>query len=365
MSHELRTPLNSIIGFSQLLELEGLEPRQSENVSYVLKAGQHLLELINEVLDLTKIESGQVTISPEPVLLAEAVADALALVAPLAAQHDVTLGIDTTGLADDGHVHADRQRLQQVLLNVLSNAIKYNNPGGTVHVSFALTEDGRARTTITDTGIGIAAEQLPNAFEPFKRLGAEVTRIEGTGLGLALSKGLVEAMGGTIEVDSQLGAGTTVTIELAGAQRPTGTQPPDTDDHEPDLGGRNGTRQAILYVEDNLSNLTLVKRILERYPRLDLIPAMQATIGLELARQHHPDLIILDLHLPDMPGTELLKRLKAGQSTREIPIVVLTADASHRQSELTQRLGAVAYLTKPLDISRFLEIINDHLDGSK
>ena len=219
MSHELRTPLNSIIGFSQLLELEGLDPRQSEHVGYVLKAGGHLLELINEVLELAKIEAGQMTISPEPVALADTVREALALVAPLAGEHDVTLASNTDGLAHDGHVHADRQRLEQVLLNVLSNAIKYNRAGGRVDVSFAVTETGRVRTTIADTGIGIAPEQLAKLFEPFERLGAELTQIEGTGLGLALSKGLLEAMGGTIEVASEPGTGTAVTIELAGAQR--------------------------------------------------------------------------------------------------------------------------------------------------
>ncbi len=362
MSHELRTPLNSIIGFSQLLELEGLDPRQNEHVAYVLKAGGHLLELINEVLELAKIEAGRTTISPEPVALADTVRESLALVVPLAGEHDVTLEIDTDGLSHDWHVHADRQRLKQVLLNVLSNAIKYNRPGGRVDVSFAVTETGRVRTTIADTGIGIAPEQLVKLFEPFERLGAELTQIEGTGLGLALSKRLLEAMGGTIEVASESGTGTAVTIELAGAQRPTGAHEPGTHDREPaELGDRASKRQVVLYIEDNLSNLTLVERILQRYPAVELLPAMQATIGLELARQHHPDLIVLDLHLPDMPGTDVLKRLKADPSTREIPVIVLTADASKSQSERVRALGAAAYLTKPLDVPRFLEIIADNL----
>ncbi len=316
MSHELRTPLNSIIGFGQLLELEGLEPRQSEHVGYVLKAGGHLLELINEVLELAKIEAGQTTMSPEPVALADIVGEALALVAPLAGEHDVTLASNTDGLAHDGHVHADRQRLEQVLLNVLANAIKYNRPGGRVNVSFAITETGRVRTTIADTGIGIQPAQLVKLFEPFERLGAEATQIEGTGLGLALLKGLVEAMDGTIEVASEHGIGTAVTIELAGAQRPTAAHELEAHDQEPaELGARASKRQVILYIEDNLSNLTLVERILERYAAVELLPAMQGTLGLELACQHRPDLIVLDLHLPDIPGTEVLKRLKAHQST--------------------------------------------------
>ena len=226
MSHELRTPLNSIVGFSQLVELDGLEPRQSEHVGYVLNAAGHLLELINEVLELERIEAGQMTISPEPVALADTAREALALVAPLARDRNITLRSNTDGLAHDGHVHADRQRLKQVLLNLLSNAIKYNHAGGRVDVSFQVTKDGRVRTTIADTGIGIEPDQLAKVFEPFERLGAELTQIEGTGLGLALSKGLIETMGGTIEVHSDPGQGTAFTIELGGAERPASEREP-------------------------------------------------------------------------------------------------------------------------------------------
>ncbi len=283
MSHELRTPLNAIIGFGQLLELDASDPRQREYSGYVLKGGNLLLELINEVLELAKIEAGQMTISPEPVALANVIGEVLALLAPLAAQHHVTLDSNTAGLAHDRHVHADRQRLKQALLNVVANAIKYNRPGGRVAVSFALSVSGRVSTTIADTGIGIEPAGLAKLFEPFERLGAELTEIEGTGLGLALSKRLVEAMGGTIEVDSTLGSGTAVTIELAGAPRPGGEHEPGPDRQEPaDLGSQFSTRQVILYIEDNLSNLTLVERILERYRAVELIPAMQATIGLSL-----------------------------------------------------------------------------------
>ena len=362
MSHELRTPLNSIIGFGQLLELEGVDPRQREHVDQVLKAGAHLLDLINEVLELAKIEAGQMTVSPEPVALADVVDEALALVAPLAGEHHVTLESSIDGLAHNGHVHADSQRLKQVLLNVFANAIKYNRAGGRVHISFEVTAAGRVRTTIADTGIGIAPEQLAKVFEPFERLGAETSEVEGTGLGLALSKGMLEAMGGTIEVTSELAAGTAVTIELAGAQRPVGEHQPAPNEHEPaDLDRHDGKRQVILYIEDNLSNLTLVERIIERHTAVELIPAMQATIGLELARQHRPDLIVLDLHLPDMPGAEVLRRLKADQPTREIPVVVLTADASKSQAERVRHLGAAEYLTKPLDVSKFLDVIADNL----
>ena len=351
MSHELRTPLNSIIGFSQVLQLEGLAPRHSADIGHILKAGNHLLELINEVLDLARIESGQMTISPEPVAVADTARDALALLAPTAREHHVSLAFNAEGLADDGHVHADRNRFNQVLLNLLSNAIKYNRPGGRVEISCQITDNARVRTAIADTGIGISPEHLDKLFEPFQRLGAERTEIEGTGLGLAISKGLIEAMGGTIEVDSTVGIGTTFTVELAPAQRPAAQQQPSSSDQ--DLAGLddpNAKRQLILYIEDNLSNLTLVQRILERQANVKLISAMQATIGLELARQHHPDLIVLDLHLPDMPGTEVLKRLKEQPPTREIPVIVLTADASGRQTERVKQLGATDYLTKPLEV---------------
>ena len=302
MSHELRTPLNSIVGFSQLVEMDGLTPSQRENIGYVRKAGSHLLELINEVLELARIEVGHMTISPEPVLLDDTIREALALVAPLADERDIALNIDSAGLGPDRHVRADRHRLKQVLLNVLSNAIKYNRTGGRVDIRFA-SGAGRVRTTIADTGLGMRPEQLAKLFEPFERLGAEYTQVEGTGLGLALSKSLAEAMGGTIEVDSESGVGSAFTIELAAAQRPSiGHRTRLHDRALTELGGEDGKRQVILYIEDNLSNLTLLERLLKRYPAIELIPAMQGTIGLELAREHRPDLIILDLHLPDMHG---------------------------------------------------------------
>jgi PAS domain S-box-containing protein len=361
MSHELRTPLNSIMGFSQLMELEGLQPRQQKHVSLVLKAARHLLELINEVLDLSRIEAGRLAVSPEPVALADAIDEALELIAPLASERNVTVRADTACIAHDVHVSADRNRLKQVLLNLLSNAIKYNRAGGHVEISCSAIATGRVRTRIVDTGIGIQADHLPKLFEPFERLGAEQTDIEGTGLGLSLSKALVEVMGGTIEVESEPGSGTTFEIELDGADRPA---------VGPEEGRKNaqlqelsppGQQTRILYIEDNLSNLTLIEQILERYSDIELLPAIQGMLGLDLARKHKPDLIILDLHLPDIPGMEVLRRLKSDHITRDIPVVMLTADASKTQSEHARRLGASDYLTKPLDIGSFIEIVAHHL----
>jgi len=362
MSHELRTPLNTIIGFGQLLELEGLGPRERSHVSLVLKEARHLLELINAVLDVAKTEAGQITISPEPVALADSIRYVFALVARLAHEHDVRLQLHAGGSADDARVHADRNRLNQVLLHLVSNAIKYNRAGGRVDVSFARTSAGRVRTSIADTGIGIGPDQLTRLFEPFERLGAEVSEVEGTGLGLTLSRGLVEAMGGTIEVSSQIGAGTTFVVELAAAHPPRADADQSAREGElPELGSPHGLRARIIYIEDNVSNLTLVARILDRHPGVELIPAMQAAIGLELAREHHPDLVVLDLHLPDMPGTEALKRLKADYP--EVPVVVLTADAREGQEALVRRLGAADFLTKPLDVARFVNVLAANLSS--
>ncbi len=362
MSHELRTPLNTIIGFGQLLELEALGPRERHHVGLILKEARHLLELINAVVDVAKIEAGQITIVPEPIVLIESIRYVLALVAGLAHERDVSLELDTGGLAGEGRVHADRSRLNQVLLNVLANAIKYNRPGGRVDVSFALTSTGRVRTSIADTGIGIEPDRLQKLFDPFERLGAELTEVEGTGLGLTLSRGLIEAMGGTIEVSSQPGSGSTFVIELAASQRPSAETAQNAHEAQlPALGSPHGMRSRIIYIEDNVSNLTLVARILDRHPGVELIPAMQAAIGLELAREHHPDLIVLDLHLPDMPGTEALKRLKADHP--DVPVVVLTADAREGQEARVRQLGADDYLTKPLDVPRFVEALAAHLSA--
>ena len=364
MSHELRTPLNAISGFTQLLQLDDLDPRQSENVDFVLKGADHLLALINDLLDLSRAEAGQMKVSPEPVALAYTTRDAVALVAPLAAESEISLHTDMTGLPHGTHVHADAQRLKQVLLNVLSNAIKYNRPGGSVDVTFETLESGRVRTIISDTGIGIQPEHMAHLFEPFERLGAEQSAVEGTGLGLALSKRLLSAMHGTIHATSAPGVGSVFVIELELIPRPDGQR------EAPDRNGTPAPDETvrlprILYVEDNVSNLKLAERILERHATVELIPAMQGSIGLTLARQHRPDMIILDLHLPDMRGEDVLKRLKAEPETRDIPVVVLTADASRGLAERLARLGSCEFLSKPVDVPRFLKVIAAYIDSTR
>jgi len=357
MSHELRTPLNGILGFAQLLELDAQNSEQREGVDHILRGGRHLLGLINEVLDIARIEAGKLSISLEPVPAGDVVNSALDLVRPQAASRGIRL---TAAIARDGHVMADRQRLQQVLLNLLSNAVKYNREEGTVSISCDRGPAGRFRLTVADTGPGIAPEKMHRLFTPFDRLDAPETSVEGTGLGLALSKGLVELMGGTLQAESTLGHGSRFSVELPMAESPTRTlgRATVTIALEPDQPGVRGT---VLYIEDNLSNLRLVERIVTRRPCITLLSAMQGSRGLELAGAHRPDLIVLDLHLPDMPGQEVLAQLRADPGTREIPVVILSADATPSQVSRVLQQGAHAYLTKPLVVAQFLTVLDELL----
>jgi signal transduction histidine kinase/CheY-like chemotaxis protein len=357
MSHELRTPLNGIIGFAQLLELDANGPEQRESVEHILKGGRHLLALINEVLDIARIEAGNLAISLEPVLASEVIRGAIDLIRPQAAGRGMKL---LEGAGRDCYVTADRQRLQQVLLNLLSNAVKYNREHGTIAVSCAEAAPSRICLSVSDTGPGIAPEMMDRLFTPFDRLGAEQAGIEGTGLGLALSRRLVEAMGGTLAVESHLGEGTTFSVELAAAERPTVADGPPEENVPETTAGARGT---LLYIEDNLSNLRLIERIMSRRPGVTLLSAMQGRRGLELARDHRPDVIILDLHLPDLPGTDVLANLHSDPRTREIPVVILSADATPGQITRLLAQGARAYLTKPLDVKELLTLLDGLIDG--
>ncbi len=356
MSHELRTPLNAILGFAQLLELDDLKERQGEDVAQILKAGRHLLGLIDEVLDIARIEAGELRFSLEPVAALELIEESIALVAPLARRRAIRIETDP-GEGESAWVLADRQRLKQALLNLLSNAIKYNRERGHVRVSLQPRSDQRVAILVTDTGPGISPQYRERLFKPFERLGAEAGSIEGTGLGLALCKRLVEAMHGTLEASSKPGHGTTMSIELPrtdrreASERGEGQAP-----RRPELTGRT-----LLYIEDNLANLNLVESALDRFAEVRLLPAMQGKLGLELAREHHPDLVLLDLHLPDMAGREVLLRLKAEPKLRDIPVIVVSADATERQQELLLASGAAAYLTKPLDIRQFVALVAESL----
>jgi PAS domain S-box-containing protein len=356
MSHELRTPLNAILGFSQLIERHDPSDAQRTRVHHILSAGRHLLNLINEVLDISRIEAGNLQLSLEPVCVADAVEEALILIMPLAEERSIDLSTSTP-LDQSVYVMADRQRLKQVLLNLLTNAVKYTLPEGKVTLSADSAGAGIMRVVVTDTGAGISANKLARLFTPFDRLGAEQTAVEGTGLGLALCQRLMHAMNGSIGVNTTIGRGSTFWVELACAQSPLAYLPPVKRDRSDSRS--NSVQRTILYVEDNLSNLTLVEQMLADQPEIKLITAMQGQLGLELAKQHSPDLILLDLHLPDLPGWEVLSRLQRNEATREIPVVVISADATARQIKRLKAAGARSYLTKPLDMQDFFRVIEE------
>jgi PAS domain S-box-containing protein len=362
MSHDLRTPLNAILGFAQLLELDDLPDDRKESVAQILRGGEHLLALINEVLDIARIESGHLSLSMEPVNAPEIVDLAVELVRPLAANRGITLVVDRA-VASDFVVLADRQRLSQILLNLLSNAVKYNREHGTVTIGFQPIEGRRLRLTVTDTGAGIAEPKLRLLFQPFERLGAEQTAIEGTGLGLALSRGLAEAMGGTIGVTSVVDRGSTFWIELATTEMPQEHAP--SEERQADDAARvTDARGVVLYIEDNRSNVRLMERLLERRPGVRLLHAPDGEQGLAAALAEQPDLILLDLHLPDLPGEQVLERLWQDPRLRSIPVAILSADATLEQSRRLRLSGAVAYLTKPLEIRAVLQLIDERLDHS-
>ncbi|HET9051670.1 MAG TPA: PAS domain S-box protein [Candidatus Dormibacteraeota bacterium] len=356
MSHELRTPLNAILGFGQLLELEGLGPEHQETVDQILVNGRHLLDLVDEVIDISRIESGHLRLSVEPVRLDEVVDDALRVVRSLASSRNVRLPGGPAGPAA-AYVRADRQRLKQVVLNLLTNAVKYNRPGGEVTLACGPVQGGHWRLSVTDTGPGIGEPLIRRLFTPFDRLGAEQTGIEGTGLGLALTKNLVEAHGGRVGVDSSVGRGSTFWVELAAADAPATRPGPDA--HDIPVPPARETPATVLYVEDNLSNVRLVERVLARHrPSATLLVAMDANAGLDLAREHRPDVILMDLNLPGLSGAEALRRLRRHPATAGIPVVIVSADATPGQVSRLKAAGAADYLTKPFDLRRLLEIVD-------
>jgi PAS domain S-box-containing protein len=351
ISHELRTPMNAILGFAQLLELDELEGEQADNVRQILGAGRHLLELITELLDIARIESGEVALSLEAVSLEGLLVEATDLTRPLAEELGVTVAIEGE---PGGYVFADRQRALQVLLNLLANGVKYNRRGGTVTVACTSAGSGPVAIAVSDTGDGIAPEDLDRLFVPFERLGLEAGAIEGAGLGLTLAQRLVDAMGGTLSVASAVGVGSTFTVELPRADDPLAALEATTA-QRPAQTGRTAT---ILYIEDNLANLQLVKRALARQPGLTVLEATRGEVGLEVARTSRPDLVLLDLHLPDMPGEDVLEALSSGPDTAEIPVVVVSAAASKGRVRRLRQRGASEYLTKPIDIAELVSVVN-------
>ena len=359
VSHELRTPLNAVLGFSELLSLGELGVEEREWAGLILKAGRHLLALLNDVLDISSIEGGHLSVSVEPVPVAAAITDVLGLVRPLAEAAGVHLA-SSPALPADLCVTADRQRLRQVLINLLSNAIKYNHPTGTARISVQHRPQRRLRIQVIDTGRGIAPESLGKLFTPFERLDAAQAGFDGTGLGLALSQHLTHSMGGNLDVSSLPGKGSTFWIDLPTTAAGAGA---DTTEDTSVLALRGYPQpKRILYVEDMIENIRLVEEILTRRPSITLIPAMLAGVALDLARQHQPDLILLDLHLPDMPGEQLLTLLAAEPGTRGIPVVALSADATQHHIDRLHAAGVTDYLTKPIAVRELLRTLDGLLD---
>ena len=360
MSHELRTPLNAILGFSQLLQLD-VEGRDREFVDRIHRAGRHLLDMVDDVLDISRIEAGVTNLSIEPVDVVRAVEETAELIRPLAGARGIEVTIRIAAGMTGRHVRADLQRLKQVLLNLMSNAVKYNRDCGSVSVAVAPT-GGRVRVAVSDTGPGIPPQMMHRLFEPFDRLGAEVTGAEGTGLGLALSRQLLTAMGGSIDVESSE-RGSVFSVDLPAAQAPDiGDSVPRAPSRPGDSPG--GRARTVLYVEDNLTNLHLVTHILERRGGVRVLPAMQGRLALDLARQHCPDLILLDLHLPDLSGYEVFSRLRAEQRTAHIPVVVISAETSRSRIDRLLDSGARAHLSKPLQVDEFLTVFDQVLEGT-
>ena len=356
ISHELRTPMNSILGFAQLLEMSKKEPlteTQHDRVQQILKGGQMLLEIINEVLDLSRIESGRMTISPEPVEVRPVLEEVMDLVMSLASERHIKINLKNVPTKQ--FIQADFQRLKQVLINLVGNAIKYNKEGGTVTLSCKNIATDRLRICVSDTGLGIPSDKLSLLFKPFERVGVKQGVVEGTGLGLALSKHLVELMGGVIGVESKVNKGSTFWFDLPLTKSPGVLA--QTEKMKLQSTPISDMTRTLLYIEDNFANFELVKQVLSEQPQIELLWAMQGGIGLHLAEQRHPDLILLDLHLPDMHGADVLDHLQKGDKTRDIPVIVLSADATSGQIDRLMQAGARIYLTKPLDVQGLLIVI--------
>lgn len=376
MSHELRTPLNAILGFSQLLEIDALDGNQRESVEQITRAGRHLLELVNEVLDISRIDSGNIALTTEPLRVDELLREALDLIRPLADARGVRLTTEPSSC--DGvvcYILADRQRVRQVLINLLSNAVKYNRPNGSVVLLGGPSPDGsHIRLSVRDTGVGIKPENLARLYTPFERLGAENTNVEGSGMGLALSKRLVETQGGTLGVESIPDEGTTFWADLPVAAAPEPKEPDlDTLLHsslfiddlttslsEPPAPAAD-RRRTVLHIEDNEPNRLLIEMLIAQRPKLHLVTASRGLEGLALAREHLPDLILLDLHLPDTTGEVVLKELRATDATRDTPIVMVSADATAIRRSQAYHCGANDFLTKPFNVAQFLKMLDSYL----
>lgn len=366
ISHELRTPLNSILGFAQLLEMDCKDcsdsSAQMKYIQEIMKSGKHLVDVVNELLDLASIESNKIELQMEAVDLQERIFNSINVMEPLARKRGIETHFTMADFAGK-YVQADPVRLKQVLLNLLSNAVKYNRSGGSITLTCKQTGEGTIRINVADTGSGIAEADIPTLFEPFNRLYLGTYALEGTGIGLTIAKLLVERMGGLIGVTSKLGSGSTFWIELAASQPPKQLiSETDTGSVSTALEGAfSEYKYKLLYVEDSPSHLLLVEELIGRMPGIRMLSANTPQLGLELAQVHKPDLIVLDICLPGMDGYEVLERLLAEKGTCDIPIIAVSANAMARDIEKGLRAGFRRYLSKPLDVIEFSKAVGDLL----
>ncbi len=365
MSHELRTPLNAIMGFGQLLANTTIalpEAKRQEFTRHIVNAGSHLLDLINEILDLARIESSNVMLSLEPVALDEVLQECRTMIGPTAQRRHIRL-LFPQDLKE--WVVADRTRLRQVLLNLLSNAVKYNRDKGSVIVDVFTETAGSVRIAVQDTGAGLRPDQLASLFQPFNRLGQEAGKVEGTGIGLVVTKRLVELMGGTIAVKSTAGVGCVFSIELKAAAQVQAPVAAPASSEAAGVATRvapeiDAARPLVLHVEDNPANLRLVREILDLRGDLRQISAPDARLGIDLARAHLPQIILLDINLPGLSGLEALALLRADPATARIPVVAITANAMAGDVSRGLAAGFFRYVTKPIDMAR----LNDAIDAA-
>ena len=362
MSHELRTPLNAVLGFAQLMASEVPAPpaHQQRSIDQILKGGWYLLRLINEILDLATIESGKVTMSQEPMSMIDVLQDCKGMIEPQAAKRGIAMTFPRFDKAV--YIHADRTRVKQVMINLLSNAIKYNASGGSVIVQCLATDSRRVRIRVKDTGSGLSADQMAQLFQPFNRLGQQDGGQEGTGIGLVVTKQLVELMGGTIGVESAVGVGTVFWVEFESAQAPALENIEEAALDRRVLAAPEASEQlTLLYVEDNPANLALVEQLIARRGDLKLVTAIDAYLGIELARAYVPDVILMDINLPGMSGYGALKVLRDDPLTAHIPVLALSANAVPRDIEKGIEAGFFRYLTKPIRVREFMEALDGAL----
>jgi CheY-like chemotaxis protein len=367
MSHDLRAPLNTILGFAQIIDSDTPPPTlaQAASVEQILRSGWYLLELINEIVDLSQLESGNLVLSMEPTSLSEVLRECQAIIVPQGRKRSIKMTFPPYGIPY--FVNADRARLKQVLISLLSNAIKYNRLNGTVVVDCAMSTNAstpeRIRVSIGDTGAGLSPDMLPHLFQPFERLGLERSAEEGTGIGLVMSKRLVELMGGVIGAESTVGSGSVFWFELNLAAEPQ-LELDGAHSAIVEVPVRNGApvRSTVLYVEDNPANLELIRQIIARSPNISLLTAEDGPEGILLARAKRPDVILMDINLPGISGIEALKILRADPAIAHIPVVALSANAMIGDIEKALKAGFFRYLSKPIKVKEFMETLEVALE---